>query len=186
MNRVWSVCLAAGILITGGVLLYSRGAGSGSPLPRDAATARRMWANATDSSDGEHELKALKSSLQQHPDHAPILLRMAQVAQGLGKHDEAVLHLREAVAADPKNRDARLELGRALFDSGDVHGAIQETQRLLELDPLDVDGLYNLGAIYGNLGQYDRAREYWRKAAAVNPDSEGSRRAEAALKQIGG
>ena len=58
--------------------------------------------------------------------------------------------------------------------------------QLLELDPANVDGLYNLGAIYGNLGQDDRARQYWRKAAATAPDSESGRRAREALKQIGG
>jgi tetratricopeptide (TPR) repeat protein len=103
----------------------------------------------------------------------------------MGKPAEAVRHLQEAVRVDPKNPEARLELGRALFDTGDVKGAIRETEALLKLDPANLDGMYNLGAIYGNLGQTDRAREYWRQAAAINPDSESGRRAKEALRQIG-
>jgi tetratricopeptide (TPR) repeat protein len=155
--------------------------------PSMDSAARRMWASVGDSSaTNEHELKVLETTLKQNPDHAPILVRMAQLSRDLGNHDTALRHLQEAVKADPKNRDARLELGRALFESGDVEGAIRETQQLLELDPRNVDGLYNLGAIYGNLGQDDRAREYWNKAVAADPESEGAERARSALKQIGG
>jgi len=153
--------------------------------------ARRMWSEA-DKSEGDksaerqHELKALATSLKQNPDHAPILVRMAQLSREQGNTSEAVRHLKEAVQSDPKNREARLELGRALFDSGDVEGALRETQRLLDLDPSDIDGLYNMGAIYGNLGKDERAREYWKKAVAAGPDSESGRRARDGLKQIGG
>lgn len=168
------------------LLLYRWPAGDAGPLSAEAAAARRMWSNVDTSSERQHELKALEGSLKQNPDHAPILLRMAQVSKELGKPDEALNHLREAVKVDPKNREARLELGRALFEAGDVEGAIRETEQLLELDPSNTDGLYNMGAIYGNIGQEDRAREYWKKAVAIAPDSESGRRAKDALKQIGG
>ena len=73
-----------------------------------------------------------------------------------------------------------------LFETGDIDGAIHETEQLLEIDPLNIDGLYNLGAIYGNLGKDELARQYWTKAAAVDPTSESSKRARRALEQIGG
>ena len=145
-----------------------------------------MWSSVDNPRESEHELKALETSLKENPDHAPILLRMAQVSRDLGKKDEALRHLQEAVRIDPKNSAARLELGRALFESGDVEGAIRETQALLDFDPLNIDALYNMGAIYGNIGQDARAREYWTKAVAVDPDSESAHRAANALKQIGG
>ncbi len=155
----------------------------------DEGAARRLWANAENSPSAreqEHELRVLETSLKQNPDHAPILVRMAQVSRDLGKPAESLRHLQEAVKADPKNPAARLELGRALFESGDVQGAIRETEQLIRLDPGNTDGLYNLGAIYGNLGQDDRAREYWKKAVSIDPDSESGRRAQNALKQLGG
>lgn len=177
--------VGGGLLVLAFAVLYWTQPHSASPANR-TGMAERMWTKVADTTGQEHELEALEGSLKQYPDHGPILLRMAQVAGEMGRRDEAIRHLREAVRVDPGNREARLELGRALFDSGDVDGAIYETERLLEVDPLSIDALYNLGAIYGNLGQNDRAREYWRKAAAVDPSSEGSQRAEAALKQIGG
>jgi cytochrome c-type biogenesis protein CcmH/NrfG len=168
------------------MLLYRWPASDSGPLSVEAATARRMWSSMDNSSERKHELRVLEDSLKQNPDHAPILLRMAQVSRELGKGEEALQHLREAVKVDPKNREARLELGRALFEAGDVEGAIRETEDLLKLDPSNTDGLYNLGAIYGNIGQEDRAREFWRKAVAIAPESESGHRARNALEQIGG
>jgi tetratricopeptide (TPR) repeat protein len=92
--------------------------------------------------------------------------------------------LREAIKAEPDNRDARLELGRALFETGDIQGAIHETEALLQMDPANVDALYNLGAIYGNMAQDERAREYWQKAANTAPDSESGRRAKENLPKL--
>jgi tetratricopeptide (TPR) repeat protein len=167
------------------VLIYQSRTSQSSGLPDDAAMARRMWETMDNPSGNELELKTLESSLKKHPEHIPILLRMAQVSRELGKREEALDHLREALKVDPKNREARLELGRVLFEAGDVDGAIRETEQLLELDPSSTDALYNLGAIYGNIGREDRAREYWTKAVARAPDSESGRRAKNALDQLG-
>ena len=129
-------------------------------------------------------LQRFVESLEQNPDHVPVLLRLAQMSREVGRTKESVGYLREAVAQQSTNRDARLELGRSLFETGDVEGAIRETSALLQRDPNDVDALYNLGAIYGNLTQDDRAREYWEKAVAVAPDSDSGKRAGEGLKQL--
>ena len=188
MNKrlmIWICATLALLAATAGA--YRRFAAAEPDRPSSQANqARDSWIKAVNSSDREHELKALERSLKQNPGHAPFLLRMAQVKREAGNISEAVAHLREAVKTDPKNQDARLELGRMLFETGDVDGAIRETEQLLEIDPLNIDGLYNLGAIYGNLGKDELARQYWRKAAAVDPNSEGSQRARRALEQIGG
>ena len=185
MNRrvvLWIFPVTAAIAVS--VLVYSKLPAKANTEPVHAADAIRMW--STDKPvDREHELKALESSLKQNPDHAPILIRMAQVSMEMGKTADAVNHLREAVRVDPKNHEARLELGRALFDTGDVDGAIRETEQLLQLDPSNLDGMYNMGAIYGNLGREDQARKYWRMVVAISPDSDSGRRSKDALKQIG-
>jgi tetratricopeptide (TPR) repeat protein len=93
-------------------------------------------------------------------------------------------YLREAVTQNPKNAEANLELGRVLFETGDVGGAIRATEAVLEINPVHVDALYNLGAIYGNLSQDDRARTYWEKAVTIAPESESGRRAKENLSKL--
>jgi tetratricopeptide (TPR) repeat protein len=122
--------------------------------------------------------------LKKRPYHTPVLLRLAQLAEQAGNHQEAARHLQELLRHEPNNADARLELGRALFQTGDVQGAIEQTQRILDRQPNHADALYNLGAIYANLGNAKLARQYWDRLLAENPQSESARRAKALMVQL--
>ncbi len=150
----------------------------------DASSAPMMISSLATRADREHEVKALLGELEKNPDHVPILMRLAQVSRNAGKLNDSIRYLKEAVAQDSKNTDASLELGRVLFETGDVSGAIRATEHALEINPLNVDAIYNLGAIYGNLSQDQRAREYWQKAVALAPDSDSGRRAEQNLQKL--
>jgi cytochrome c-type biogenesis protein CcmH/NrfG len=128
----------------------------------------------------------LEQQLEKKPGHVPILLRMAQIASDRGEPSEAARLLRQAVDQEPQNLDARLEFGRALYESGDVASAIAETEDILKSNPNHVDALYNLGAIYANTNQIDFAISFWQRAVASDPASESGRKAENGLKHLTG
>jgi tetratricopeptide (TPR) repeat protein len=132
-----------------------------------------------------HERAALEEELQKKPGHPPILLRLAELEREAGRPSGAVPYLRQILEQDSKNEDARLELGRMLYDTGDVEGALKETKQLLVDHPDQVDGLYNLGAIYANQNRLDLAREYWSKAIATAPTSDSGARARDSLAKLG-
>jgi len=84
--------------------------------------------------------------------------------EGLRKHrdkdyDGAVRLLREAVAADPGLADAWEALGVLLEKTGDLDGAIQATERLLELDPDQIMGFANLSRFFMKKGWIEKAEE---------------------------
>ena len=132
-----------------------------------------------------HERAALEEELKRKPGHPPILLRLAELEREAGRTSGAVPYLRQILEQDSKNEDARLELGRMLYDAGDVEGSLKETQQLLADHPNQVDGLYNLGAIYANQNRLDKAREYWSKAIATAPASDSGARAKESLAKLG-
>jgi tetratricopeptide (TPR) repeat protein len=158
---------------------------STAPSKAVETSAVRLDANASPPPDSIHEKAALEQGLKKKPGHPPILLRLAELSRDAGQPKDAVGYLRQAVAADPKNLDARLELSRALYDTNDIEGAITETKRLLADFPNQVDALYNLGAIYANVGKLDLARQYWNQAVASDANSESGRKAAAGLTKIG-
>jgi superkiller protein 3 len=51
------------------------------------------------------------------------------------KYDQAVAEYRKAVELDPKNADARFNLGIALETINDLEGARDAFEKLLELEP---------------------------------------------------
>ncbi len=135
--------------------------------------------------DPAHEKAALEEQLKRNPGHPPILMRLAELEQQAGHPSGAVPYWRKVLDKDPKNADARLELGRSLYDSGDADGALAETKRLLADHPSNVDGLYNLGAIYANRNQFNLARQAWKQALAIDPKSESGRKAQDGLAKLG-
>ena len=132
-----------------------------------------------------HERAALEEELQRKPGHPPILFRLAEMEREAGRPSGAAAYLRQILDQDSKNEEARLELGRTLYEAGDVDNAIKETKQLLTDHPQQVDGLYNLGAIYANQNRLDLARDYWSKAVATAPASESGNRARESLAKLG-
>jgi tetratricopeptide (TPR) repeat protein len=136
------------------------------------------------STDALHSIKALEKELQKKPNHVPILFQLAQLSIDMGKPADAEKYLREVLSQEPKNLDAKLELGRALYMQGNVDRALVETQSILDESPNHADALYNLGAIYGNIHNEEMARKYWKLVIASAPDSEIARRARQGLEQL--
>jgi lipopolysaccharide biosynthesis regulator YciM len=64
-------------------------------------------------------------------DHPATHLALARSLRQAGRHDEAVTHLRLALALDPRYVEARLTLGRALLESGMGEDEKRELERLL-------------------------------------------------------
>jgi tetratricopeptide (TPR) repeat protein len=170
-------------VIAAGLLVYHLGSRLGSDRPTEV---QRKTASPTRAAkeDSRHEALILGEALKKKPYHTPVLLRMAQLAEESGKHQEAARHLQEILRHEPDNTDARLELGRALFQSGDVQEAIAQTRRILDRQPNHADALYNLGAIYANLGNATLARSYWNRLLTASPQSESARRAQTSIVQL--
>ena len=133
-----------------------------------------------------HDLAVLERALTRKPGHIPVLMNLAKLEEGKGQFDEAAKHLKEIVGQESGNLEARLELGRVLFQRGDVQGALDQTQAILKVQPDNPDALYNMGAIYGNLGNATLAREYWGRLIALAPQSESGKRAQRMLPQLAG
>ena len=178
-RKKWIV-LAASLAVIGAVSLFLLKVTDRSAAPASSRSAPVVANNP------EHELKELAVQLQKKPGHTPVLLRMAQLEREKGALDDATGHLRQAIRSEPSSQDAHLELGRLLYERNDVTGAIAETERVLALNPTHVDALYNLGAIYANVGNRERARSYWSKAVAADPAADSARKARDGLMKLGG
>lgn len=154
-------------------------------MSRKAAPAVQTPTTPSAPPNAAHERASLEEQLRKKPGHAPVLLRLAQIAMEQGQPAEARGRLEELLKAEPKNLEAMLELGRTCYELDDLSCAIAETEKVLAQDGKHVDALYNLGAIYANTGDTMKARQYWQKAVQSAPDSDSGKKSAAALKQLG-
>lgn len=63
-----------------------------------------------------------------------------------------------------------IELAKFYFLNSKYDEAINELNKVLEINPGNSEAYYNLGLIYENKNQYEKAREMYEKALSIDPD----------------
>jgi Tfp pilus assembly protein PilF len=85
------------------------------------------------------------------------------------KYAEAAQHLGRAVAADPSQAGAWVDLGSARWRRGDRDGAIQAWRRATEEDPSRARAWHNLSTAFLSAGRFDEAAKAATRAVALDP-----------------
>jgi tetratricopeptide (TPR) repeat protein len=88
-----------------------------------------------------------------------------------GYYDKRVAELRDRLARDPQDREARWELGRTYASLGHFEEAIEEFETLLTRQPGDVPALLQYGLALRGMGDLDRATDAFSQARALDPES---------------
>lgn len=131
----------------------------------------------------------LAAALEVAPDCAPALGMAGMAAQMQGRHERAAEYFRKAIETEP--RDARLQtgLGIALFETGDVAGAITALRRACELAPNMAGGWFNLGRALKLRVRTGEAIAALQRALQLDPSHVSARLtladAEASIGQVG-
>ncbi len=87
---------------------------------------------------------------------------------------------------DPKAQAVKTQAGR-YYSEGKKLEAIREFLKAAEIDPADATTFNNIGAIHAELGNYDEALVYLRKALAIDPDLAPAKRQISAIEaRVGG
>ncbi|MDE2742585.1 MAG: tetratricopeptide repeat protein [Gemmatimonadota bacterium] len=89
----------------------------------------------------------------------------------LSRFEEAEAHLRRAIALDPQEKSAYLNLGVILEELGRYEEALDVTRAAIEQAPDLFEVHFNLGAILEELGRYEEAIGALAQAAALAPTS---------------
>jgi protein O-mannosyl-transferase len=95
---------------------------------------------------------------------------LGAVLTTLERYDDAVDHLKEALAIQPGNLDAHVDLGEALAKLKQYEAARQQYEAALKIDPNCVEAHYNLAIAWVHLGNLDEAIREYEATLKINPD----------------
>jgi Tfp pilus assembly protein PilF len=95
----------------------------------------------------------LRQALKIDPELAKTHFFLGTALKSLGRYDDAVGHLRIAASKYPRDRVVLNQLGRVLFLQRQFAPAIDAFERVLAVDPEDLQAHYNLMLCYRGLGQ---------------------------------
>jgi tetratricopeptide (TPR) repeat protein len=96
--------------------------------------------------------EVLRKALAVDPELAKTHFFLGTALKSLGRYDDALSHLRIASAKYPRDRVVLNQLGRVLFLKRQFKAAIGELDKVLAIDPEDLQAHYNLMLCYQGLG----------------------------------
>jgi len=111
-----------------------------------------------------------RGAIEVAPDSAEAVHQLGLIAYQSNKLDEAIAHLRRAVALDAGVSIYHANLGEMCRLAGRPEEAIAHGRRALELDPENPGALSNVGIALFELKRFDEALDYYGRALALNPD----------------
>src|SRR5689334_21218519 len=99
----------------------------------------------------------LKKALEVNHTLAKTHFFMTIAIRSFGRYDEALEHLRAAASQYPRDRVVVNQIGRILFLKRQYNVTISECQKVLLIDPEDLQAHYNLMLCYQGLANTEMA-----------------------------
>ena len=116
----------------------------------------------------ERALPLVDKALERDRDNPRAHGLRAELLRQLGREDEYVAELREALRVDPLYLPARLELGTALAQRGEKEEARKELESVLRQNPLHARAHFNYGTLLSELGRWQDARVHFARAVELD------------------
>ncbi len=111
-------------------------------------------------------------------------MKAADSARGRGQYSAAATAYEAALAADPKNFRAALQLGWMNVELGRNQAGIDAFKKALGLRSSSAESHYGLGLAYQARGQVQQAITHYERVVELDPDGRDTREVKAILRQL--
>ena len=111
----------------------------------------------------------LVDGLQELVQGERLFLSRGKVAFEAQRYADAVVEFRKAVAANPGSVTARVNLGAALTQLGDLKGAAEQFAEAIRIEPGKANAHYNLAVLLARQNKHDEAISHLRSALTAEP-----------------
>ncbi|MDD4914099.1 MAG: tetratricopeptide repeat protein [Methylococcales bacterium] len=115
--------------------------------------------------------EAYRQILRHQPSHFDALHLLGVIAGQTGQSEQAAALIARALVINPRNAQAHLNLGNALFDLGRFTAAVQHHTQAIALQPDYADAYLNRGNAWKQQQRYQEAAADYEAAIARQPDS---------------
>ncbi|MBN1625912.1 MAG: tetratricopeptide repeat protein, partial [Deltaproteobacteria bacterium] len=120
----------------------------------------------------EEAVKSIEKAIGMKKDEATLYLVLSSLYSDQEDYAKSVTVLQDALKHNEKNIEVLFRLGIALDKSGDRTGCLEQMEKVLEIDPNNVDTLNYIGYSYAEDGvNLDEALNMIQRALKISPDS---------------
>jgi tetratricopeptide (TPR) repeat protein len=102
------------------------------------------------------------------PENTDIIFQLARVSMTQNYFEDAIPLLESGIKIATQRADLHAALGESYFMSGKAEKAIEEFQKLIDLQPVAASYAF-MGLAYRHLGRFDEARKYFEAGLKKDP-----------------
>ena len=123
------------------------------------------------------EITKLENAVTANPDDLESALHLAHLLQDSGLYEKAIINYKKYLAKNQENADARVDMAICFYNLGDNSIAISEMETALKYQPKHQIAHLNLGIVNLAARNIEASKEWFRKTAELDPNSEAGKRA---------
>ncbi len=182
----WTAVMVVALLALVGFLVYTSittegGRGSGVPA---ALSSQGPKPSA--------DIGALEQAVSANPDDPVAVLRLANGLQDNGMYPRAVDAYQRYLRTNPKDADARVDLGICFYEMGNADSlharalydrAEQDMKQALMDVPTHQAAAFNLGVVTLRRGELEESNSWFRRAVQISSTSDLGQKAQQMLKE---
>jgi len=127
------------------------------------------------------EINKLETAVIANPDDLESTLHLAHLQQDAGLYEKAITNYKKYLAKNPENADNRVDMAICYYNLGDNTTAISEMETALKYQPKHQIAHLNLGIVNLAARNIEASKEWFKKAAELDPNSEAGKRAQELL-----
>lgn len=142
-------------------------------LPQFLAGSGTDGQNSSTQGDAVSEEQQLRDRLDENPDDATAIVRLADLLANTGRYEQAIRWYERAIEIRPDEAGLRVGFAGALKDAGYEFDAEVQLERALELDPNNVEEMFMLAETIAqdNPAREEEAQALYRQIIETSPDS---------------
>ncbi len=136
--------------------------------PDSAETLYLLGQVASEQARPSDALDLLVQAHKLAPQNVDVIFLMARVSMTQNYFEDAIPLLESGIKIAPQRADLHAALGESYFMAGKTERAIEEFQKLIELDPAARSYAF-MGLSYRHLGRFDDALKYFQQGLQRDP-----------------
>jgi tetratricopeptide (TPR) repeat protein len=152
---------------TDGALIKCREAAALWP---ENATVHAVLGNILQAKGDPEAADCFRTALNLDPNNATAHNGLGVMLAKAERMDEALPHLRKAVAANADSSDTQQWLTECLLKAGDHEGALLAAREVVRLKPVASHSHYLIGRCYFELSNFELALKHQREAVRIDPN----------------
>ena len=176
-----------GILIGGiaviAIIIFTSGLLDSATVDVNSTTQNQVQPNTNSgvNLNNMQIINDLEAKIKQNPEDYKSLLELAHLKNDSGLFEAAIQNYKTYLDKNPKDADARVDMGVCYFNLQDYPNAIKEMETALTYVPNHQIAHLNLGVVNLSAGNIEKSKEWLKKAYDLNPTSDVGKRAEQLL-----